>query len=94
MTDLPYENDYFDTVSCISVLEHMSHKDQIQGIREMCRVLRKGGKLIITYDKEEDLTEKFIEESCITPLEIVQFNKPKNLFDKNSPDIIGISLVK
>ena len=77
---MPYKNDYFDTVSCISVLEHISHKDQIRGIKEMCRVLKKGGKLIITYDQEEDLTERFIEESCMTPFEIVQFNKPKNLF--------------
>jgi len=95
LTDLPYEDDHFDVVSCVSVLEHMSHEDQSKGIREMSRVVREDGKLIITYDKrEEDLTDRFIEESGMTPAEMVYFIRPDNLYNKNEPDVIGICLVK
>lgn len=92
LTSIPFENDYFDIVSCISVLEHMSPNDQIRGIREMSRVVRGGGKLIITYDKKEDLTDLFIKESGMTPTEIVNFTRPDNPY--NRPDVIGICLVK
>ena len=93
---LPYKNDYFDVISCISVLEHMPLRDQIEGIREMSRALKKRGRLIITYDKyKEDLTDRFIEESGMIPEEIVYFLKPDNLYERETmPDIIGILLVK
>ena len=94
LTNLPYRDGYFDVVSCVSVLEHLPYKYQSQGIREMSRVVKKGGKLIITYDKyEEDLTDRFVQESNMTPIEIVYFSKP-NLYNKNMPDTIGICLVK
>jgi len=92
LTALSFDNDYFDVVSCISVLEHMSSEDQIQGIKEMSRVVRRGGKLIITYDKREDLTDLFIKESGMTPTEIVNFARLNN--PQNRPDVIGICLVK
>ncbi len=92
LTNLPYKDGYFDIVSCVSVLEHMSFEDQIRGMREMSRVVRKGGKLIITYDKKEDLTDLFIKESGMTPTEIVNFTRPNNPY--NRPDVIGICLVK
>lgn len=95
ITDLPYRDGEFHVVSCVSVLEHMFHEDQNQGIREMSRVVREGGKLIITYDKhEEDLTDRFIEETGMTPTEIVYFARPDNLYNKNMADVIGICLVK
>ena len=38
----------FDIVTCISVVEHIPHKEF--AIKEMLRVLKPGGKLILTYD--------------------------------------------
>lgn len=99
LTKLPYVNECFDVVSCVSVLEHMSDKDRILGIREMSRVLKKGGRLIITYDKsEEDLTNSFIQESGLTSVDMIYFTKPDNLYEiqlnHDATDVIGICLVK
>ena len=98
LTSLPYADSSFDVVSCISVLEHMPDNDQVQGIKEMSRVLKQGGKLIITYDKrEQDLTDIFIQASGMTPSELVFFAKPDNLYNStyaHAKDVIGICLIK
>lgn len=92
LTNLPYEDGLFDVVSCLNVLEHMSLQEQQQGIREMSRVVKKDGKLIITYDKEKDLTDLFIKESGMRPVEIINFTRNNN--PNNRPDVVGISLIK
>lgn len=52
MAKLSWENNYFDRVFCISVLEHIEVSKEIeQGIAEMYRVLKPNGKLIITMDE-------------------------------------------
>jgi len=43
---LPFENEKFDVILCTEVLEHL-HSPEI-AISEMERVLKKGGKLILT----------------------------------------------
>ena len=51
ITDLSfYHNEYFDLVTCISTLEHMNPEDQIKATKELLRVLRSGGMLILTAD--------------------------------------------
>ena len=45
---LPYVDASFDVVYCISVLEHTKNLDQI--VAEFYRVLRPGGRCIITFD--------------------------------------------
>ncbi|MBI4656173.1 MAG: class I SAM-dependent methyltransferase [Elusimicrobia bacterium] len=47
---LPYENASFDRVYCISALEHMNPGEDEEAVREMCRVLKPGGRLLITVD--------------------------------------------
>lgn len=42
---LPFEDDYFDVVSVAFGLRNMTHKDQ--ALREMNRVLKPGGKLLV-----------------------------------------------
>jgi ubiquinone/menaquinone biosynthesis C-methylase UbiE len=42
---LPFENDSFDLVYCSHVLEHV--KDEVASLKEMKRVLKPGGTLII-----------------------------------------------
>jgi len=98
LTRLPYEDGSFDTVSCISVLEHMPVEAQARGIGEMARVTRPGGQLIITYDKytdDEDLTDRFIETAGMEPDELVYLRRPhERMIDKTLPDIVGMCLVK
>ncbi|MFP4416153.1 MAG: glycosyltransferase family 9 protein [Chitinispirillaceae bacterium] len=56
--DLPYHNDYFDAVFCISVIEHLGHDKIPQALDELRRVLRPGGKLLLTTDFYEDADEQ------------------------------------
>ncbi|MCK4669666.1 MAG: class I SAM-dependent methyltransferase [Nanoarchaeota archaeon] len=50
LTKIPYENESFDIVICTEVLEHIyEYKDVI---KELTRVLRKNGWLIITFPNE------------------------------------------
>ncbi|MBK8988620.1 MAG: methyltransferase domain-containing protein [Chloroflexi bacterium] len=46
ITDIPVEEASFDAVMCIEVLEHVP--DPISALRELTRVLRPGGVLIVT----------------------------------------------
>jgi SAM-dependent methyltransferase len=43
---LPFENDSFDLVTCLDVLEHTS--DDVAALRELRRVIRPGGHLLLT----------------------------------------------
>jgi len=43
--DLPYENDSFDLVTALDVVEHLD--DDVAGLREMRRVLRPDGRLLL-----------------------------------------------
>ncbi len=43
---MPYEDDFFDTVLLISVLEHIKPFEQMQAFREIRRVLRPSGQAI------------------------------------------------
>lgn len=51
---LPYEDSWFDIIYCISVLEHTDDYEEI--IEIFHRILRPGGKLVITFDISLDGT--------------------------------------
>ena len=46
--DLTYPDNYFDRVSAISTLEHIPHDGDTIAIKEMSRVLKEGGVMVIT----------------------------------------------
>lgn len=52
--NIPAEDNTFDVLTCISVVEHIQWKEY--AFREMLRVLKPGGKLIVTYDLVADDT--------------------------------------
>jgi len=56
--DLKLEDDSFDVVMCSQVIEHL--KDPLLAIKEMYRVLKKGGAAVIsTPNKREGIFSKF-----------------------------------
>ncbi len=52
LTDMHFPDRFFDKVFCISVMEHLSEEEAFQGMKEMTRVLKKGGLLIVTMDHD------------------------------------------
>ncbi|AIQ46237.1 methyltransferase type 11 [Paenibacillus sp. FSL R7-0273] len=50
LTSLPYGDESFDTIFCISVLEHLSVDDAVLAIREFHRTLNGEGLLVLTFD--------------------------------------------
>ena len=50
IADLPYDNEMFDKICCISVLEHTGLQIRENAIKEFYRCLKSGGKLLLTVD--------------------------------------------
>jgi len=50
ITDIPLETDSQDRVFCISVMEHVTPDVRLQGMREIARILKPGGRAIVTVD--------------------------------------------
>lgn len=66
-----YKEDYFDTVVCISVLEHFITRELNESIREMHRILKPGGYLIMGFPSKNPLTDFIIKNILgFTPDEI------------------------
>ena len=57
---IPCKNDFLDYVLCIAVLHHLSTQERrAQAIKEMCRILKVGGRALITvWAKEQKHKEK------------------------------------
>ena len=57
LAQLPYPDGMFDTIFCISVLEHLDHPTLQSAIREFNRTLKNEGLIIMTFDYPQiDLT--------------------------------------
>lgn len=50
LTALPYEDESFDTIFCISVLEHLTFEDTLGTLQEFHRTLNEEGLLVLTFD--------------------------------------------
>jgi|TARA_B100001964_G_scaffold150657_1_gene165813 ubiquinone/menaquinone biosynthesis C-methylase UbiE len=56
----PYKKNYFDFILCQGVLHHMDN--DIQGLKEIYRTLKKGGKSLLTVEGSGGLLNKFLIE--------------------------------
>lgn len=56
LAELPFAEGAYDAVFCISVIEHCSRPRAV--LRELRRVLRPGGRLLLTTDYHEDADEE------------------------------------
>jgi len=53
--EMPYANDYFDSVLLISILEHLHPEEQETAFREIRRVLKPGGQVVYGVPIERPL---------------------------------------
>ena len=54
---LPLEDESFDAVLCVEVFEHLGEGEREPALREMVRVLRLGGRLILTFPADDTALE-------------------------------------
>jgi ubiquinone/menaquinone biosynthesis C-methylase UbiE len=64
MADLPFADQFFDSVYCIATLHHLpTHEDRIRALREMKRVVVPGGYIILTnWNLKSDYAKKKMKE--------------------------------
>ena len=103
MTKMTAEDNSFDRVFCISVLEHIADISvKQQGLKEMARILKPGGKLILTFDcgikmPLNDIYQN-IQFTGLVPSGSIDFHWPEKRFvnygEGNSVDVFGIILEK
>ena len=53
--EMPYQDNYFDSVLLISILEHLKPNDQVKAFQEICRVLKPGGQVVYGVPVERPL---------------------------------------
>jgi SAM-dependent methyltransferase len=58
MRTLPFTDEEFDAVFCISVIEHLPESQIPVAMQELRRVLKPGGRLLLTTDYYEDASER------------------------------------
>ncbi len=61
---IDYPSQSFDAILCLIVIHHMPDETKIQGIKEMARVLKPGGRLVIV-DSNLQLLPSFEKEGFI-----------------------------
>jgi 2-polyprenyl-3-methyl-5-hydroxy-6-metoxy-1,4-benzoquinol methylase len=55
--EIPFHNNFFDVVLVLEVLEHISPHNTFKGLKEVKRVLKNEGLLIVSVPLNEDLKE-------------------------------------
>jgi len=56
---IPAENESYDLVLCLDVIEHLEYGEQRQAIKELNRVLKRGGKLILAVPNLAHFMSRF-----------------------------------
>jgi SAM-dependent methyltransferase len=88
--NLPYSDGYFDKVVCSSSLEHFP--DDIESLREMNRVLKSGGTLVLTTDSFLYLNQGKIGERHRKIAHVVNYYTPEIL--KERLEIASLVMVR
>ncbi|MBL8051612.1 MAG: class I SAM-dependent methyltransferase, partial [Anaerolineales bacterium] len=100
--NMPYEDNYFDTVLLISILEHLKPKELEQVCAEVRRVLKPGGQMVYGTPVEKPFMvfmfkmlghnirdEHFSTEKEIATAAHKSFSKGKVIEMKSTPPIAG-----
>lgn len=100
--EIPLPSDSQDRVFCISVMEHVPPDVRRRGMQEIARILKPGGKAILTVDVsmwfELNRPLDLIWESGLTLVEPADLRWPVQrfgMFDSKQPaDVFGMTLLK
>lgn len=90
ITELSDEDETYDRVFCICVIEHINIDQQEVAIRQLSRVLKRGGILCITFDYGEFaadypfLSPDDVQERLVKPSGLMTLN---NEFEEYSEDV-------
>jgi len=63
--DIPHEDNFFDLIICNHVLEHIPN--DLDAMKEICRVLKKGGKAILQVPISKKFHTTFEDSNIKTP---------------------------
>jgi len=99
---IPLPNDSQDRVFCISVMEHVPPDVRRRGMQEIARILKPGGRAILTVDVsmlfELNRPLGLIWDSGLTLVEPADLRWPERrfgMFDSKQPaDVFGMTLLK
>jgi len=89
---LPYDNEYFNIILCVEVIEHLQNPWHV--ISELSRILKKNGKLIISTPNILSLQSRInflVFGELILFEHSLLWHKPKNLYEKLDVHITPIS---
>jgi len=101
---LPYPDNYFDYIYSISVIEHIKEEGDSIVIKEMERVLKKGGKCILTmpynflgynvFRKEDVYKNKFTNKKMFFERKYDLNTARYRIIDKTKLKLINLELYK
>jgi len=80
LTKTPFPNNYFDAITCISVIEH--GVDEIKYFKEMHRILKKGGLLITSIHYWENEIDRINGLAYNNPIYVYNKTSVRNLLEK------------
>ena len=97
ITQMSFADGFFDRVFCISVLEHLPPRDRLKAVAEMARVLKPGGRLIVTMDLPRDephAADSIVEASGLCLLGGLDHSIDRSLRHGHTYEIGGLVLDK
>jgi len=86
ISQIPFGDESFDTIFAIEVIEHLDGDTLQRGLKEMFRVLQKGGNLVVTVPFEENLKANMV----ICPQCGAQFHKVGHVHSFNTKNITDL----
>jgi ubiquinone/menaquinone biosynthesis C-methylase UbiE len=90
VTEIPFEANMFDAIDCNNIIEHLTPDEAHKMLREMIRVLRPGGAIVITTPMPSTVWNTFGHIKPYPPSAIKKILRPVSLESFDS--ITGVSI--